>query len=79
MKKRKRTRLIECALKESFGNYAADFLSIEVLLKIYANTYHGKRLDEITPQEWTEQKQMLRGIIRASETMKRETLDRIRR
>lgn len=53
----------------------ADIHGLEVLLRIYANTYHKKRLEEVTEREWTEQREALRCIIKSAEAMKLAALE----
>ena len=65
------------AVKEVTAEYTADFYGLEVLLEIYARTYHGKALEEVTAEEWTDQQAAMRGMIRAAEAMKRWTLEKI--
>lgn len=55
----------------------ADVIGLEVLLRIYEKTYHNKTVEEITEREWREQREALRGIIKAAEWMKIEALQRI--
>jgi len=55
----------------------ADVIGLEALLRIYEKTYHNKTVEEITEREWREQREALRGIIKAAEWMKIEALQRI--
>lgn len=68
-KMEERNEMVEELMSDVFG--------LEVLLRIYANTYHKKELKEITETEWKEQREALRGIIKAAEQMKQEAMQRI--
>lgn len=55
----------------------ADIHGLEVLLRIYANTYHKKRMEEVTEREWTEQQDTLQCIIKTVKAVKLAALERI--